>query len=283
VCPCKEHTTDPADRPRLTALHCGVFNPWGPTSEPDDCCPEGVRDNDPGLHSQAGGLSKDSRDHECESWAQAPLPLHIRHACADAPLVKKDARTIAHFQSRSIIKFLQKGVHRREIAAIEPARREDDSKFKASFRGMPADLGFTRDLSIKAPNSAEADLGGGASRGKSDGLGAGSPATRKSALADLRSQNCASRVNPRCAGDDSGASSRFAAPGTTALPVSAGLRNRTQRTGVLKSGQPFDCAEIESRFRRPGSSGPAGVKWIKRGNAVFCSSRTRRCWPWTWR
>jgi len=43
------------DRPRLTALHCGVFNPWGPTSSPDDSCPEGVRDNDPGLRSEPGG------------------------------------------------------------------------------------------------------------------------------------------------------------------------------------------------------------------------------------
>ena len=51
---------------RLTALHCGVFNPWCPTSYPDRLIASGkLRDIDPGPHNGPGGCpSKDSRDHD---------------------------------------------------------------------------------------------------------------------------------------------------------------------------------------------------------------------------
>jgi hypothetical protein len=69
--PAREHV--PTLRPaRLTALHCGVFNPWGPAC----LWPGGVRrfrtgtrkaqGTSPGRHNAPGGRPKDSRDHDCD-------------------------------------------------------------------------------------------------------------------------------------------------------------------------------------------------------------------------
>ena len=56
------------DRPRLTALHCGVLSPWGPASlGPTSRLRRRVgkgQGTSPGRHNAPGGLSKDSRDHD---------------------------------------------------------------------------------------------------------------------------------------------------------------------------------------------------------------------------
>ena len=38
----------------------------------------GCKERALGVYLTPGGLSKDSRDHECESWPQAPIPIHVR-------------------------------------------------------------------------------------------------------------------------------------------------------------------------------------------------------------
>ena len=80
------------DRSRLTALHCGVFNPWGPASlltpMPVVCHRRGKgQGTSPGRHNAPGGRSKDSRDRGVRKpRAQAPLPIHAQFALQSAPL-----------------------------------------------------------------------------------------------------------------------------------------------------------------------------------------------------
>jgi len=42
-----------------------------------------------------GGWSKVSRDHDCESWARAPLPIHIQFRLQDAPQANGDDSAIS--------------------------------------------------------------------------------------------------------------------------------------------------------------------------------------------
>ena len=72
-------------RSRLAALHCGVLSGGTPLPA-GHLRPRGVRDNFPRLRSQPGGLvSTNSRDHDCESWARAPLPIHAQFRLENAP------------------------------------------------------------------------------------------------------------------------------------------------------------------------------------------------------
>ena len=91
---CEERAPALRGPARLTALHRGVLSGGAPLPA-GHLRLAGVRDNFPGLRSQPGGLvSTVSRDHDCESWARAPLPIHAQFRSAERPSANGDTSAI---------------------------------------------------------------------------------------------------------------------------------------------------------------------------------------------
>ena len=53
-------------------------------------------------------MSTVSRDHDCESWARAPLPIHIQFRLQDVPQANGDETNIATTVHTAKMKIQQK-------------------------------------------------------------------------------------------------------------------------------------------------------------------------------
>ena len=115
-----------ADRPRLTALHCGVLSPWCPTSPAWLEREQGI---DPGPRNGPGGCpprTPGTTVSETAGAGAAPHPRSVR--LQRRPSVDRDGFDLAERQISSTDKnFSQRGFHWRETGPVV-ARRGDDSE-----------------------------------------------------------------------------------------------------------------------------------------------------------